>query len=117
MIDNRDGEIKVLGQEIKGGPLRLERLSQAELDLQPMTDNPPQSGISIEMIPSPPEIEPNNDTQGDEKESPNVEDQGFRPVKTSFESLATATIAGGFLADTSVNRFSIVGRYLLRQRK
>lgn len=117
MIDNRDGEIKVLGQEIKGGPLRLERLSQAELDLQPMTDNPPQSGISIEMIPSPPEIEPNNDTQGDEKESPNVEDQGFRPVKTSFESLAIATIAGGFLADTSVNRFSIVGRYLLRPRK
>ena len=117
MVDNRDGETKFLGQEIKGGPLRLQRLSPAELDVQPMTDNAPGSDMSVEPNTSPPAIEPNDDVQVEEEKSPNLEDQGFRPTTNSFESAATATIAGGFLVDATVNRFSIVGRYLSRRQK
>ena len=108
MIDNRDGETKVLGQEIKGGPLRLERLLPAEFDLQPLPVDSSQSDISVDS---------NDDRERNGKESPDVEDQGFRSTPTSSESLATGTIVGGLLMDATINRYSIVGRYLSRRRK
>lgn len=69
MIDNRDGVTKVLGQEIEGGPLRLERLS-----VQDIQDLP------VEELPKPPDADPDDELPEEMKDGdtdmPTPEDQG-----------------------------------------
>ena len=144
MIDNRDGVTKVLGQEIEGGPLRLERLAPSEIEVQQTPHDLPGTVIPVEEIPKPSEAEPDKELSGDTKEAPKLEDQGLSPTLDSFEFLTSVVIVGGFLidhmvdslpktkeaqstairrlkhasrTDTPINRFSLVGRFLSRQQR
>lgn len=142
-IDNRDGVTKVLGQEIEGGPLRLERLSPTEINTQPLIDSQFDSAIPNEEITKPTVAEFDNDLPADIKAEPEFEDQGVNGTWHSADSLTSVAIVGGFFIDqivpdflksrttqssvvselkltnaveSQINRFSIVGRFLSRHK-
>jgi hypothetical protein len=126
IIDNRDGVTKVLGQEIEGGPLRLERLAPLEIDLDPIIDSQSEQTVPIDETSERSAAEADPDLPVDPAKAPSVEDHSSNSRWGTSESMASVTIVGGLVVNqlvtsgstklrSSVNRFSLVGRFLSRK--